>query len=460
MSFLSSLFCGKPEDPGSSAAVQSPGDSKRIRGNLSNSYIIAWKNCSKSRRIAGSFTICGRMNADIYSVQHVLFRRKSAWAGCGTGEGGIVVMRILENRGNWYKGNMHMHTTVSDGVLEPKDAVEVYRNAGYDFVSVTDHRKTSHLWQGEDFLILPGCEFDTGNALAVPVYHILGIGMNCAMDDIYHPDEAEQKIVEREQRFEKEYHYNSAGSMQQKIYMPGTGRVIIGADGKEYPYPYKGAPLGTARSGVYAGGGSGTPMRYHPHPQAVIDAIRDAGGLPILAHPAWSVMTPGEMLELHGFAAAEIYNSISGYPWNPGRAESNYYWDIWAKNGRLVPCVAGDDSHHYEGEHLRAFTMVNAQALTRNAIMDALDRGNFYASMGPRFYSIEYIPEEGLVSVECSRDVRTVVFLSDTPWPSHACQRIDGSGGAQYHLMPSDSYVRVELIDEEGRKAWCSPFRV
>ena len=33
-------------------------------------------------------------------------------------------MRILENRCNWYKGNMHMHTTVSDGVLDPVDVID------------------------------------------------------------------------------------------------------------------------------------------------------------------------------------------------------------------------------------------------------------------------------------------------------------------------------------------------
>ena len=47
-------------------------------------------------------------------------------------------MRILENRFNWYKGNMHMHTTVSDGVLNPVDAIGVYREAGYDFIAITD----------------------------------------------------------------------------------------------------------------------------------------------------------------------------------------------------------------------------------------------------------------------------------------------------------------------------------
>lgn len=366
-------------------------------------------------------------------------------------------MRILENRGNWYKGNMHMHTTISDGVLEPQDAIEIYRAAGYDFISITDHRAIGHLWQSGDFLILPGCEFDTGNSIGVPVYHILGIGMDTEMEDIYHPGEAAGNEAQSEGRQEAGRGVPAARSRRSA---ESRGRRIVGRDGKEYPYPYVGAPLGVTRSGVYARGGSGTPERYHPHPQAVIDAIRDAGGLPILAHPAWSVMTPEEMFELHGFAGAEIYNTISGYPWNPGRAESNYYWDIWAKGGKLVRCVAGDDSHRYQGEHLRAFTMVNAPALNREAILGAIDRGDFYASCGPQFYNIDYSPDAGVVTVECSLDVREIVFLSNTPWPTHGYQRIDGAGGAQYRVMPSDSYVRVELIDGRGRKAWCSPFRV
>ena len=36
-------------------------------------------------------------------------------------------MKILENRGNWYKGNLHMHTTVSDGVLKLVEAINVCR---------------------------------------------------------------------------------------------------------------------------------------------------------------------------------------------------------------------------------------------------------------------------------------------------------------------------------------------
>ncbi len=320
-------------------------------------------------------------------------------------------MRILENRFNWYKGNMHMHTTMSDGELDPVDAIGVYREAGYDFIAISDHRKVGHLWQDDDFLILPGVEWDTGDAIRMPVYHILGIGMNRETVDFYH-----------------------------------------GA-------PYEGAPLGNTHGGIWTGSRSGR-KKYHPHPQAIIDAIRAAGGIAILAHPAWSVMSSEEMFDLHGLAGAEIFNSISGYPFNPGRDEASYYWDTWGKKGKLVGAFAGDDSHHYAGEQTKAFTMVNAQALHRDAIMDALKRGNFYASCGPRFHSIDYDPESGEVTVECSRDVQAVVFKSNTPWPDGGYQKINGKGRASYQIMYEDRFVRIELIDRSGRKAWCTPFAV
>ena len=320
-------------------------------------------------------------------------------------------MKILENRGNWYKGNLHMHTTVSDGVLEPVDAINVYREAGYDFIAITDHRIEGHPWQNEQFLILPGVEWDTGDAMHMPVYHILGIGMNRETADFYH-----------------------------------------GA-------PYEGAPLGNTRGGIWTGGRKGR-KKSHPHPQAIIDAIRAAGGIAILAHPAWSVMSPEEMMDLHGLAGAEIFNSISGYPFNPGRDEASYYWDIWGKNGKLVGVFANDDSHNYVGEETKAFTMVNAPALHRDAIIDAIMRGNFYASCGPRFHSIDYKPDTGEVTVECSRDVEAVVFKSNTPWPDGGYQEINGKGRASYRTMYEDRFVRIELIDRNGRKAWCSPFAV
>jgi hypothetical protein len=46
----------------------------------------------------------------------------------------------------WFKGNLHTHTTNSDGDSDPDVVVAWYRDAGYDFLALTDH----------DLLTLPG----------------------------------------------------------------------------------------------------------------------------------------------------------------------------------------------------------------------------------------------------------------------------------------------------------------
>ncbi len=39
----------------------------------------------------------------------------------------------------WYKGNLHMHSLWSDGNVFPEQAIDWYKDHGYDFVSLTDH---------------------------------------------------------------------------------------------------------------------------------------------------------------------------------------------------------------------------------------------------------------------------------------------------------------------------------
>ena len=64
-------------------------------------------------------------------------------------------MWIDQNGNTWYRGNLHMHTQVSDGDLPFEEAVALYRKAGYDFLAVTDHWKWCEEHREEDFLLLP-----------------------------------------------------------------------------------------------------------------------------------------------------------------------------------------------------------------------------------------------------------------------------------------------------------------
>jgi len=69
--------------------------------------------------------------------------------------------------GSWVKGNLHTHTTNSDGLLSPSQIAFLYRANGYDFLSITDHNRLTDV-EGlssrfEDFILLPGEEVNIGS---------------------------------------------------------------------------------------------------------------------------------------------------------------------------------------------------------------------------------------------------------------------------------------------------------
>ncbi len=64
--------------------------------------------------------------------------------------------------GIWLKGNIHSHSTVSDGMFTPEELAKSYASAGYDFLSMTDHNVfVPHGNLSEkDILLLTGLEHD------------------------------------------------------------------------------------------------------------------------------------------------------------------------------------------------------------------------------------------------------------------------------------------------------------
>ena len=64
--------------------------------------------------------------------------------------------------GIWLKGNIHSHTTVSDGLFAPEELAELYAAHGYDFLSMTDHNILAPHGeaQGREIILLAGVEHD------------------------------------------------------------------------------------------------------------------------------------------------------------------------------------------------------------------------------------------------------------------------------------------------------------
>ena len=80
--------------------------------------------------------------------------------------------------GNWYRGNLHTHSTASDGLRTPQEAADWYREQGYDFMAMTDHDVLTDVagLSAPGFLVLPGQEAHPDRNLLGEVYHLLAVG--------------------------------------------------------------------------------------------------------------------------------------------------------------------------------------------------------------------------------------------------------------------------------------------
>lgn len=87
--------------------------------------------------------------------------------------------------GRFMRGNLHTHSTNSDGRLSPAAICALYRSLGYDFISLTDHFlerygfpiSDTREFRTPEFTTLPGAELHTGYAEFGQLWHILAVGL-------------------------------------------------------------------------------------------------------------------------------------------------------------------------------------------------------------------------------------------------------------------------------------------
>ncbi len=87
--------------------------------------------------------------------------------------------------GRFWRGNLHTHSTRSDGHWSPKEVCNFYREAGYDFLALTDHFMERYGYPITDttpyrttgFTTLLGAELHTGLTELGQLWHILAVGL-------------------------------------------------------------------------------------------------------------------------------------------------------------------------------------------------------------------------------------------------------------------------------------------
>ena len=188
--------------------------------------------------------------------------------------------------------------------------------------------------------------------------------------------------------------------------------------------------------------------------QQVIDAVAAAGGITAVAHPYWCGFDSATVGGLENFFAMEIYNTeCEGID----RAYSLQTWDELLFMGKRVPGLAVDDVHR-PVSLFGGWTVICARERSREAVMEALRKGEFYASQGPEFTSLTL--EGDMLRAEFSEAVKAC-FVSRT-------------GGRRYALAGEDkpvtsmeldisafrtgnNYVRCVITNAQGRSAWSNP---
>jgi hypothetical protein len=92
---------------------------------------------------------------------------------------------ILSGPGRFYKGNLHTHSTRSDGKLPPEEVVAAYRERGYDFLALTDHFLRQYgypitdtrQFRAPDFATLLGAELHAPRIASGLDWHIVAAGL-------------------------------------------------------------------------------------------------------------------------------------------------------------------------------------------------------------------------------------------------------------------------------------------
>ena len=253
--------------------------------------------------------------------------------------------------GKFYRGNLHTHSTRSDGALDPQEVCRRYRAEGYDFIAVTDHfvglfdypiTDTSN-YREEGFSTILGAELHTGVMENGHIWHILAVGLPSNFTPPNAPNFRSIKNSE------------SAANIAQRA--------------------------------------------------------RDAGAYVAIAHPHWSGLTEADARGITAAHAVEIYNH--GCAVDNDRGEGFLTLEHLLNEGRHLNLIATDDAHFNTPDYFGGWVMVKAKENAPDALLEALKAGAFYSSTGPEIHDIR-ITKDG-IEVDCTAVVNILVQGHGSP---------------------------------------------
>ncbi len=246
--------------------------------------------------------------------------------------------------------DLHLHTTASDGRLTPQEVLRCAEEQGLEYIAITDHDTLEGYLElcgmpGKKVKLIAGVEFSTD--LPEHEVHILGYGIDATDRKLaaYFTllrEERQKRIMRmveklRELEFSLQYEdvVKTAGAAV-CIGRPHVAQTMVEKGYFKMPEDVFTALIGKKKPA------------YVPHykltPQEVIALIKNAGGIPVLAHPGLVGSDAiVESLFEEGIAGLEVFHP------QHSEAEIKRYLALAEAKGVIVS--GGSDFHAIEGRY-------------------------------------------------------------------------------------------------------------
>ena len=331
---------------------------------------------------------------------------------------GVCKMKkyLLPQTGNFYKANLHCHSTVSDGKWTVEEIKKNYMEQGYSIVAYTDHDVLiPHPELNDDkFLALNGLEFGIGEGAKSG-----NISRTCHFCAIaLEPDNITQPCWHREK-----YQFHNAVNYRYKVKFDDSE-----ADWeREYSPEYINKMMGNCRE-------KGFFVTYN--------------------HLTWSREGYCTYMNYNSMHAMEICNYSCV---NAGYDEHNSKeYDEMLRDGKKIYCIATDDNHNKRLDSFGGFTMIKAEKLEYRTVTKALENGDFYASEGPVINELWF--EDGKVYI--TFNPAKEVFMTKMGRGLRVARAENGGliTEAVFDVEEDDIYFRITVEAPDGKRAYTNAY--
>ncbi|MBA4849217.1 PHP domain-containing protein [Emticicia sp. BO119] len=289
----------------------------------------------------------------------------------------------------WYKGNIHTHTRNSDGNTSIDSVINWYVSQKFDFMSITDHNKLSY---------------------------------DETLASKYNSEEKFLLIpgVEVTDRFEKTpVHLNGIGVSENVLPLSGT-----------------------SVDNVIAGN---------------LADISQKNGLGILNHPNGilkAAITSEQISRIKNLKFFEVCCAdFKGGSFKPSTDE---IWDRVLSKGKILYGVAADDAHNfrpYSKDPGSAWIMVNAEKLEQKKIIEAMEKGDFYATTGVIIRNYSIADHKIQIEIESNGYGFRTYFIGQ----NGKVLSVDESDNPTFKMKKKHKYVRCRIERSDGAYAWLQP---